>query len=148
MEVKIKKFSELTTDELYKILQLRNEVFVVEQNCIYQDADGKDQEAYHLFYTKNNEIIAYTRIFEPGKYFEKASIGRVVVSPEYRGKKYGKKIMKDSISFVEKNFNTPEIEISAQTYLKKFYNEMGFVEKGTEYLEDDIPHIKMIYKKL
>ncbi len=147
MKLFLKRFDELTTEELYKILQLRNEVFVVEQNCIYQDADGKDQEAYHLFYKSDNEIIAYTRIFESGKYFDKASIGRVVVSPSYRKQALGKKIMQESIDFIHNQLNEPEIEISAQTYLKKFYNELGFIEKGTEYLEDGIPHIKMIRKK-
>jgi len=146
MEKYYKSFDQLDLQELYKILQLRNEVFVVEQNCIYQDADGKDQNAIHLFYKDKDKIAAYTRIFDAGKYFENASIGRVVVSPDYRKKGLGKKIMADSIDFIHNHLNQPVIEISAQTYLKKFYNELGFKEKGTEYLEDGIPHIKMIKK--
>ncbi len=144
MKTIIKQFNELTLQELYAILRLRNEVFVVEQNCVYQDADNKDQKATHIFIKNNDEILAYTRIFKPGEYFKNASIGRVVVNPKYRKQNLGKKIMQISIVFVlQSGFNT--IEISAQTYLKKFYNELGFTHIGEEYLEDNIPHIKMIY---
>jgi ElaA protein len=143
----IKKFDELTNKELYLILQLRNEVFVVEQNCVYQDADGKDDKAIHLFYKNGEEITAYTRLFSAGEYFDNASIGRVVVSPKYRRQNLGKKIMIDSINYLHNELKEPVIEISAQSYLKRFYNELGFKEKGKEYMEDGIPHIRMILNK-
>jgi len=145
MEAYIKKFNELSLEELYKILRLRNEVFVVEQNCVYQDADGKDVKAIHLFMKDEDEIIAYVRIFKPGKYFDMSSIGRVVVHPKYRGQNLGKTIMKKAMGYVINDLKENNIKISAQTYLKKFYNELGFIEKGEEYLEDGIPHIKMLY---
>ncbi len=145
MKTFIKLFNELSLQELYAILCLRNEVFVVEQNCVYQDTDNKDQKAWHIFIKKNEEIIAYARVFKPGDYFEKASIGRVVVNPKFRGQEFGKKIMNDSINFIKK-LGFDEIEISAQTYLLKFYNELGFNRVGEEYLEDGLPHCKMIKK--
>lgn len=145
MKTFIKLFNELSLQELYAILRLRNEVFVVEQNCVYQDTDNKDQKAWHIFIKENEEIIAYARVFKPGDYFEKASIGRVVVEPKFRGQELGKKIMNDSINFIKK-LGFDEIEISAQTYLLKFYNELGFNRVGEEYLEDGLPHCKMIKK--
>ena len=144
MEFKVKSFSELTTDELYKILQLRSEVFVVEQDCVYQDLDFKDQKALHVIGIKNDTIIAYTRIFKPGDYFKEASIGRVVVDQKERKFGYGHDLMKASIKATQEKFNTQEITISAQVYLKKFYESHGFIKSGEEYLEDGIPHIEMI----
>ena len=138
-----KSFSELNTTELYAILQLRSEVFVVEQDCVYQDLDFKDQKSLHVFGAVNNQIIAYTRIFKPGDYFENASIGRVVVSKEERTSGYGVDLMEASIKAVEDNFKTKEITISAQVYLTKFYNSLGFKQVGDDYLEDGIPHIRM-----
>jgi len=145
MEAHIKKFNDLSLEELYNILRLRNEVFVVEQNCVYQDADGKDDKAIHFFFKKKNEIIAYVRIFKPGEYFDMSSVGRVVVHPKYRGQNLGKTIMEKAILYIVNELKENKIKISAQTYLKKFYNELGFIEKGEEYLEDGIPHIKMIF---
>lgn len=144
LKIKVKTFSELTKLELYSLLQLRSEVFVVEQDCVYQDIDGKDQKALHVLGFKNDKIIAYTRIFKPGDYFEEASIGRVVVAKNERQYKYGYDIMKTSIEAVKNNFNKTTIKISAQVYLKKFYTNLNFVAVGEEYLEDDIPHIAMI----
>lgn len=144
MEIQVKLFQELSTQELYDMLQLRSEVFVVEQNCVYQDIDGKDQKALHVIGTKNNKIIAYTRIFKPGDYFKNASIGRVVVAKNQRQYKYGYDIMQASISAIENRFKETVIKISAQAYLKTFYNNLGFKKIGEEYLEDDIPHIAMI----
>ena len=146
MEFIVKKFSELTTSELYEILALRSEVFVVEQDCVYLDVDGKDQNALHVFGIKNNKIIAYTRIFKPGDYFKNASIGRVVVQKNERKFKYGHEIIAASIQVINNSFNTKEITLSAQTYLVKFYNSHGFITVGEEYLEDDIPHIEMVLK--
>ena len=146
LNIIIKTFDELSNRELYSLLRLRSEIFVVEQNCAYQDLDGKDQKALHVLGFKNGEIIAYTRIFKPGDYFEYASIGRVVVAESERQHKFGYEIMKASILAIKNYFNETKIKLSAQCYLKKFYNNLGFYEVGEEYLEDDIPHIAMIKK--
>ena len=140
----IKTYDQLSKDELYDLLQLRAEVFVVEQDCPYQDVDGKDKKAVHVLGYKDEKLVAYTRIFKQGDYFKNASIGRVVVSKDQRQFGYGYALMNASIQAVEKLFRTNTIEISAQTYLKKFYNNLDFVEVGDGYLEDDIPHIKMV----
>lgn len=147
MNYHLKKFSELSTTELYDLLQLRSEVFVVEQKCAYQDLDGKDKEALHLLGKINDETVAYARLFAPGISHKEASIGRVVVSPKVRGKEYGKELMRKSIECIFKEFETNEIIISAQKYLEKFYTELGFVSEGDPYPEDDIPHIKMRLRK-
>lgn len=141
---KIAAFNELSLEELYKILFLRNEVFIVEQNCVYQDIDNKDSKAIHIMLFKNEALVAYARVFKPGDYFKEASIGRVVVSKSKRNLNLGKKLMKKAISYINKDLLLFKIEISAQLYLKKFYESLGFVSIGEEYLEDDIPHIKMI----
>ena len=146
MNIVIKKFSKLSTEEVYNILKLRSEVFVVEQKCVYQDIDEKDQKAVHLFLEKNNEIIAYTRIFKKGDYYEEnPSIGRVVVSKKERGKKLGKEIMIKSINFIKKELKERKIELSAQKYLDKFYKDLDFYSEGEDYLEDGIPHQRMFY---
>ncbi|PWK20536.1 GNAT family N-acetyltransferase [Xanthomarina spongicola] len=139
-----KTFNELSTQELYDVLQLRAEVFVVEQDCVYQDVDGKDQKAWHVLGYKDNVLVAYTRIFKPGDYFKESSIGRVVVAEKQRQFKYGYEIMEASIKAIKEEFNETLIKISAQCYLKRFYNNLGFKETGEEYLEDGIPHIAMI----
>lgn len=144
LDIKTKTFKELTTRELYDLLQLRSEVFVVEQACAYQDVDGKDQKALHVLGYKKEKLVAYTRIFKPGYYFKNASIGRVVVKEGERQYKYGYDIMKASIKAIKNHYNETEIKISAQTYLKRFYNNLDFFEIGEEYLEDGIPHIAMI----
>ncbi|WP_055444155.1 GNAT family N-acetyltransferase [Lacinutrix himadriensis] len=144
LNIVTKTFKELTTQELYEILQLRSEVFVVEQDCVYQDLDGKDQKALHVIGFKDEKVVAYTRIFKPGFYFEEASIGRVVVAANQRQHKYGYAIMEASIKAVKEQYNESIIKISAQCYLKKFYNNLGFKEIGAEYLEDGIPHIGML----
>jgi len=146
LQINIKKFVELTTEELYGLLQLRSEVFVVEQDCVYQDIDYKDQKALHVIGIKNDKIVAYTRVFKPGDYFKYASIGRVVVAENERNFKYGYDIMKASIKAISTHYNESTIKISAQTYLTKFYNNLGFKQIGEEYLEDGIPHIAMIKK--
>lgn len=146
LHIYIKKFSELTTAELYGILQLRSEVFVVEQDCVYQDIDYKDQKAMHIIGLKNDKIIAYTRIFKSGDYFEEASIGRVVVAQNERKFGYGHVIMEHSIEAIEACFNETTIKISAQQYLKSFYESHQFQQISETYLEDNIPHIAMIKK--
>ena len=146
MKTYIKKFEELSVDEIYNILKLRSSVFVVEQNCVYQDLDDKDKQAIHLFTEQDQEIIAYTRIFQKGDYYpENPSIGRVVVSKKERGKEIGKSIMKESILYIKNNHNSKIIELSAQKYLDKFYKELGFYRVGEDYLEDGIPHQRMLY---
>ena len=142
-----KKFDELTSAELYAIMQLRNEVFVVEQNCVYQDADDKDQQSYHLAGWDGAILVAYTRIIPPGISYDKASIGRVVTSPKYRKTGTGKILMQESISKTFRQFNCLEIKIGAQVYLTKFYESLGFFKTGDEYLEDGIPHIEMTLSK-
>jgi ElaA protein len=144
LNIQIKTFSELTTNELYELLQLRSEVFVVEQDCVYQELDGKDQKALHVLGFKDEKIVAYTRVFKPGDYFENASIGRVVVKKNERQFKYGYDIMEASIKAIKTQYNETTIKISAQTYLKRFYNNLGFKEIGEAYLEDGIPHIAML----
>ena len=146
MEFFVKKFDELSIHELYAILQLRSEVFVVEQDCVYQDLDFKDQKSLHVFCKKKDNIVAYTRIFKPGDYFKNASIGRVVVDVKERKYGYGYDLMNASIAAINSHFNTSLITISAQVYLTKFYNNIGFVKVGEEYLEDGIPHIEMLRK--
>lgn len=143
MKFSTKSFQELTTTELYQILQLRSEVFVVEQDCVYQDLDFKDQKALHVIGFKNDKIVAYTRIFKSGDYFKNASIGRVVVQENERKYGYGHHLMKASIKAIKENFKEDIITISAQVYLKKFYESHGFYQVGEEYLEDGIPHIRM-----
>lgn len=138
-----KRFEALSTIEMYSILKLRSEVFVVEQNCVYQDIDGKDMKALHLFGEEDGKIIAYSRLFNVGDYFENASIGRVVVAENCRNKKYGHDLMREAISAIETHFQEIKITISAQLYLKKFYESHGFVQTSETYLEDDIPHIEM-----
>lgn len=144
---KTKTFDELSTQELYQILRLRSEIFVVEQNCVYQDIDNKDQKALHLFGIVEGEIIAYSRLFKPGDYFEFSSIGRVVVAEKHRDKNFGHELIDQSILEINRRFNIQNITISAQLYLKKFYESHGFVATSETYLEDDIPHIEMKIRK-
>lgn len=142
-----KTFDELSVKELYAILQLRNEVFSVEQNCVYQDADDKDQPAYHLCGWHGNKLAAYCRILPKGISYEHPSIGRVVTSPQYRKGGYGRELMKLAVAKTIEHFNDSIIIISAQLYLKKFYESIGFEQISGEYLEDGIPHIKMQFRK-
>ena len=142
-----KNFQALTTEELYKILALRAEVFVVEQNCPYQDVDGKDSHSIHVLGYIKNQLVAYARVLGQGvSYQGYASIGRIVTSPSIRGKKFGHELVDFSIKVCQKNFPGQPIKISAQAHLEKFYNKHGFKATGEAYLEDDIPHIGMILK--
>ena len=139
-----KSFTELTNTELYKILQLRNEVFVVEQNCAYQDCDNKDLLSHHLAAWKNGHVVAYSRILPPGiAYPHAASIGRVVTSPSERGQDLGRQLMAKSLENLYLLFGQVPVIIGAQLYLKKFYQSFSFVQEGEIYLEDNIPHITM-----
>lgn len=144
LRFQIKRFEELHTEELYQLLRLRTEVFVVEQNCVYQDLDNKDQQALHVLGYTAGQLVAYTRCFDKNLYFEEASIGRVVVHPDYRHLKFGYRLMQKSIAVIQEEFHTTTIKISAQQYLIRFYEQLGFQTTGEGYLEDDIPHIAMI----
>ena len=142
-----KSFQELTLKEFLSILQLRIDVFVVEQNCAYRELDGKDERAYHLFafsQSSPEEIIAYSRIFKPGDYYKEAAFGRVLVDPNYRNQKIGRHLVKETINFINENFGFPAIKISAQTYLSKFYESFGFQQINEAYLDDGILHIDMV----
>lgn len=141
---KIKPFEALNVNELYDLLKLRSEIFVVEQNCVYLDLDSKDKKALHLIGEYDNKIVAYVRLFDAGITFDNASIGRVVVDANYRDRKWGHDLMREAISAIKANFNKEKITIGAQLYLKKFYESHGFVQSSEMYLEDDIPHIEMI----
>ncbi|SMC49033.1 GNAT family N-acetyltransferase [Moheibacter sediminis] len=138
-----KNFDELTTKELYEILQLRAEVFVVEQNCPYNDIDGKDLKCGHLWAVLENKIIACTRIVPPGVSYNEASIGRVASHADYRHLKLGYQLMSHSLEIIENVYETTSVRISAQSYLKNFYEKCGFKQVSEEYLEDDIPHMEM-----
>lgn len=139
-----KNFSELSAIELYDILHLRCEVFIVEQNCVYQDIDGKDKKSFHLMAWNGNELVAYTRLVPPGISFEEASIGRVITSPRYRGLGVGITLIEKSIEHTLQTYHTNTIKIGAQLYLKKFYSDFGFEQCSDTYIEDGIPHIDML----
>jgi ElaA protein len=141
-----KNFTSLLPNELYQVMRLRNEVFVVEQNCVFQDADNKDQECLHLMGWNNNELTAYTRLAPPGYIYEEASIGRVVTSPAYRGKGIGLQLMQRSIEQCRLSFGNVPVKLGAQYYLKAFYSSLGFTQVSDIYLEDGIEHIYMLLK--
>jgi ElaA protein len=142
----LKPFDELTPKELYNILQLRNEVFIVEQNCPYQDLDNKDLYAFHLMGMEKNKLLAYSRLLAPGISYSESSIGRVVSSPGARKSGMGKRLMTESIHQIKNLFHTDTIRIGAQLYLKNFYESFGFIQQGDVYPEDNIPHIIMLRK--
>lgn len=144
MNIIIKKFYELNLNELYSVLQLRSEVFVVEQDCVYQDIDGKDQKALHVLGYDGNQLVAYTRCFDKEIYFEEASIGRVIVKENYRKYGFGHQILEASVKAINDFYHTSTIKLSAQQYLIDFYKFHGFKTFGEGYLEDGIPHIAMI----
>lgn len=139
-----KAFDELTPKELYAILRLRCEVFIIEQNCNYLDVDGKDLKCFHLMAWHGENLVAYTRILSPGTSYPEASIGRVLTAANYRKIGAGITLMQKSIAKVYESYGKGPIKIGAQLYLKKFYEGFGFIKCSDEYLEDDIPHIEML----
>jgi ElaA protein len=141
-----KRFDDLSLHELYAILQLRNAVFVVEQNCPYNDCDYKDLQAWHLMGMENETLLAYARLIPAGISYSECSIGRVVTSPVARGKGLGKELMRGSIQRIREIFHTGSIRIGAQLYLQHFYSNFGFIRDSDVYLEDNIPHIEMLIK--
>ena len=147
MDIKIKKFDELSVSELYEVLKIRCEVFILEQNCVYLDIDGSDRDSYHFIGFEKEKICAYLRVPLKGVVYNKTSIGRVLVGQEFRGRGYAKKIINNAIDFITGELGEGEIEISAQLYLKKFYESLGFKVSSDSYLEDGIEHIHMNFSK-
>lgn len=143
MELMIKKFCELTVEQLYEILKLRSAVFVIEQNCVYQDMDDKDLNAYHVFLKNEDGIQAYLRVLDRGVSYKEVSIGRVLT--KRRGIGAGKQLMIAGIEVAQKYFRAKKIRISAQQYAKGFYETVGFRQVSEPYLEDGIPHIQMLF---
>ena len=139
-------FDSISKEQLYDVLSLRQRVFIIEQDCFYEDLDYSDQEANHLLLYKDNKLIGYSRVFAPGIKYDTASIGRIVTDFGFRGKGYGKDITQESIQFLKNNFPGSDISISAQYRLVDFYEGLGFEREGSVYLEDDIDHIKMTLK--
>ena len=146
MEIQIKSFSQLSNEELYQLIKLRIEVFCVEQNCVYQDCDNMDQEAWPLLLWDQDRLAGCLRILDKHKKFSEISIGRVVTSPKYRGKGFGKLCMEKALQFIKATFGEEPIRISAQKYAKGFYESLGFAQDSGEYLEDGIVHIEMLYQ--
>ena len=143
IDYKWKNFDELSLDDLYAVLNLRQKVFIVEQDCPYIDADYTDQDAFHLLGYQGNNLIAYLRAFKPGLKYEGSSMGRIVTEKNSRGIGLGKEIIKEGVRFLKKEYPSYEIVISAQHRLQHFYIELGFISRGDVYLEDNIDHIQM-----
>ena len=140
-----KSFQELTVDELYELLRVRSEVFVVEQNCVYQDMDNDDQKAIHLWLTLEGKIVALARVCPASTHMQRISIGRVITTE--RGKGYGKQIMLYAIDAAIEHFDAMQIDIEAQEYAKGFYESVGFQQSSDTFMLDGIPHIKMTWTK-
>ena len=145
MIIEIKKFNELTINELYELLKLRAEVFIVEQKCIFNDIDDKDLKSIHIMIKTNNKIEAYLRVLEPGVSYSNSSVGRVLVAKDSRKNGLARKIVKEGINYIINNFQNKNITIGAQEYLKDFYESLGFKAISQVYLEDGIPHLDMVY---
>jgi ElaA protein len=146
MIFKVKKFSKLSVDELYDLLALRQQIFVVEQTCVYLDADGIDTQCLHLLGFEDNKLMAYARIIPQGVSYKTPAIGRVVIHQKYRGKGYAHILMQKAIEVCIDKMKAKQITISAQMYLKEFYEGIGFKAVGNMYLDCDLPHIKMVKK--
>ena len=142
METVVKHFNELTVSELYEILRARAEVFIVEQNCVYQDVDNVDKEAYHVYLREDGKIVAYLRVVDKDKRLDEVSLGRVITLKRRQG--YGSKVMKVGIAVAREKFGATKIKIGAQAWAKPFYEQVGFRQISGEYMEDGIPHIYMI----
>ena len=145
MEIIVKHFSELETQELYEILKLRAEVFVVEQNCVYQDLDDIDKDAYHLYFKEDGKIIGYLRVIDKNKRLDEVSLGRVISAKRRCG--VGTKLLKKGIEVAKQKFGAKKVKIGAQLYAKPFYEGVGFKQISGEYKEDGIPHIYMLYEE-
>lgn len=146
MNLEIKKFDDLTGREVYEILRVRSEVFVVEQDCVYNDEDGKDLESVHITIKENDKIQAYLRVIKPGISYDDASIGRVLVTCQARGRGLARKIVQAGMDYIINNWGEKKISIGAQDYLKNFYESLGFEAVSKVYSEDGIPHVDMSYQ--
>ena len=145
-EYQVKSFQELSLEEFHDIIALRIQIFIIEQNCPYQEVDGKDKLAHHLFFKNEmDEIIAITRILPQGISYAEVAIGRVVVHEDYRGTGLGNQLMSDSMNFVRDKYGEVPVRLSAQKHLENYYGNHGFKSTGKEYLEDGIPHVEMLY---
>jgi ElaA protein len=142
----VKAFQELTVDELYEVLKLRSEVFVVEQNCVFLDMDDKDQKCYHVMLYQEDQLVGYSRLVPAGLSYSEMAIGRVITAPSVRGKGLGREVMEISIEACQKLFGLGPIRLGAQTYALGFYASLGFVAEGETYDEDGIEHIEMVRK--
>jgi ElaA protein len=142
----LKKFEELNNDEVYRILQARVSIFVIEQRCFYTEIDGNDQAAYHLFKDDGSEIVAYLRIFPSGTLYPQASFGRVLVQKEYRNRGLARELINQAIHFCQADLQESTVKIQAQAYLHDFYASFGFRSISDIYLEDGIPHIDMLLR--
>lgn len=147
MSWKIQTYDELTKEELYKIIQLRLNVFIVEQQTCYEDLDDHDQNSIHLSYAKDGKIFAYTRLLPPGEKFEMASLGRVITNQEIRGTGLGREMIQLALDTIEKEWPGSEVLIQAQEYLKGFYGSFGFEAVSEPYIYDSLPHRDMLYKR-
>jgi ElaA protein len=146
LQWRLKSFADLTPSELYAILSLRERVFIVEQNCAYADCDGRVELAHHLMgWSTDKKLVAYSRLLPQHTRFEEVSIGRAVVAAEHRGQQLGRALMVKAMKAIEELYGARPIRISAQSYLLRFYQSLGFKEQGSEYLEDAIPHYEMIH---
>ncbi|ANS75931.1 GNAT family acetyltransferase [Paenibacillus yonginensis] len=144
MEWNLKSFDQLTGTEVYKILQLRMNVFMLEQNCLYPEVDDKDQASHHLFLAADGEIAAYCRILPRGVSYPQASIGRVLVNPSYRRRGLAQELMRIALEFLKEEWHETEVKIQAQHYLESFYGTFGFRPVSDVYPEDGIPHVDMV----
>ncbi|MDQ8766400.1 GNAT family N-acetyltransferase [Streptococcus ruminantium] len=147
MQWKIKEFDQLSLQELYSLLTLRTDVFVVEQACPYPELDGKDPTCLHLIGMDGDELVGYLRLLPSGQSYEEASIGRVVIRSSHRGRGLGRPMMECAIQYITKEWKEEKIKIGAQAYLEKFYQSLGFKSVSEVYLEDGIPHLDMLYTK-
>lgn len=148
MDWQIKRFDELSTEELYEILKARYEVFTVGQRCLYQDCDNIDKQSYHMFLREGERVVAYLRIVKPGVVYGEASIGRVMVVESHRKKGFARDMMKCAMDFIKNEMKQTKIKLSAQEYLWKFYESLGFKIVSDVYLEVEIPHVKMEYEDI
>lgn len=145
MDVVVKKFEELSTEELYEIMKLRSAVFVVEQNCVYQDLDDLDKHAYHVYLKDDGKMVAYLRVLDKGKRLKEVSVGRVISLK--RGKGIGLTLMQEGLRVAKECFGAETVMVGAQVQAKGFYEKAGFQQVSEEYLEDGIPHIYMLYRR-
>lgn len=148
MRIIIKRFEELDIQELYDILKLRSDIFVVEQQCVYPDCDGRDRFSHHLYVEMNGHIVGYLRILDKGQTFDQVAIGRVAVREDYRGIGLARHMMNKALLFITEYLHETAVKLSAQQYLVKFYESVGFSCISEGYLEDGIPHIDMEYRSV